>query len=199
MADALILAPHLLRTHLVCYPHHHTLVADIMGDIAATQSYPPPSASPVTGGLARTKSPAAISPQPSNRANLIREIACHVNLIIAGWGDASSGPLIPYIQAYYGLSYEVVSLLFVGAMVGSVAGALSNGHLAVQFGMGRVITIGAVIQGVGYCFLIPAFNFPSFPVVYGVVGSVLCRLAPSRGGPGGVADTRPPFARRAQH
>lgn len=53
-------------------------------------------------------------------------------MLIAGWSDASSGPLIPYIQvsrstvsllcanadsrlqAYYGISYTVVSMLFVG-------------------------------------------------------------------------------------
>lgn len=40
--------------------------------------------------------------------------------MIAGWSDASSGPLIPYIQAYYGVSYTIVSMLFVGQMIGWV-------------------------------------------------------------------------------
>lgn len=34
-------------------------------------------------------------------------------MVIGGWSDASAGPLLPYIQAYYGISYTVVSTLFI--------------------------------------------------------------------------------------
>lgn len=33
--------------------------------------------------------------------------AGHSTLVIAGWSDASSGPLIPYIQQFYGISYTI--------------------------------------------------------------------------------------------
>ncbi|GAA5867978.1 hypothetical protein JCM1840_003639 [Sporobolomyces johnsonii] len=100
----------------------------------------------------------------------IKEASCHASMVIAGWSDASSGPLIPYIQSYYGISYTVVSMLFVGQMVGFLTAALANSALTSKFGLGKVMTMGAVIQAVAYALLIPAFPFPLFPVCYAISG-----------------------------
>jgi fucose permease len=82
----------------------------------------------------------------------------------------SSGPLIPYIQDFYSASYEIVSLLFVGQMCGFLLGAFTNGWLTTRYGIGKVITMGAIVQAFGYVFLVPAFPFPVFPVCYAVIG-----------------------------
>lgn len=129
-----------------------------------TSSSPPPS---VAGS---TSSHATAAHPKSNRDAVMKEIACHSTLVIAGWSDASSGPLIPYIQAYYGISYTIVSMLFVGQMVGFLSAGFLNTHLTERFGLGRVITLGAVIQAFGYVFLVPAFPFPVMPCCYGVIG-----------------------------
>lgn len=166
-----------------------------MGDAAAAHSYPPspphhpplpptiPHAAPTTTAAIHPPTPLPSTPKsthskqgrtstlaPTKKDMLIKELSCHATLIIAGWSDASSGPLIPYIQAQWSLSYTTVSLLFVGQMVGFLAGALSNGWLTGRYGMGRVITAGAVVQAVGYVFLIPAFGFATFPICYAILG-----------------------------
>ncbi|KAM0791850.1 hypothetical protein ACM66B_004107 [Microbotryomycetes sp. NB124-2] len=100
----------------------------------------------------------------------IKEAACYSCMIAAGWSDASSGPLIPYIQGYYSISYTVVSMLFVGQMSGFLAASFANSFATERFGLGKVIAVGGLIQALGYIFLIPAFPFPIMPVCYAVVG-----------------------------
>ncbi|BGP25716.1 hypothetical protein JCM10295v2_004649 [Rhodotorula toruloides] len=100
----------------------------------------------------------------------IKEASCHISLLIAGWADASSGPLIPYIQAHYHISYTVVSMLFVGQAVGFAVAAFANSFLTHRLGLGKVIALGAVIQACAYTLLIPAFPFPVFPVIYAISG-----------------------------
>ncbi|GAA5960701.1 hypothetical protein JCM8115_001803 [Rhodotorula mucilaginosa] len=100
----------------------------------------------------------------------IKELSCHISLVIAGWGDASAGPLIPYMQAHYKISYTVVSMLFVGQAAGFFVAALANSWLTHRFGLGKVIVIGAALQAFAYALLIPAFPFPAFPVIYAIGG-----------------------------
>jgi len=79
------------------------------------------------------------SAYPTPSGALTKELACHGTLIIAGWSDASSGPLIPYIQAFYGISYTVVSMLFVGQMVGFLCAGFLNGLLTQRWGLVRLV------------------------------------------------------------
>ncbi|GAA5926720.1 MFS transporter [Sporobolomyces koalae] len=121
--------------------------------------------------------PPAADPPAHSRANAIpekhhwiKEAACHATMLIAGWSDASSGPLIPYIQEHYGVSYTVVSMLFIGQAVGFLAAAGAMYLLVDRFGLGKVIVLGAALQATAYTFLIPAFPFPVFPILYCVSG-----------------------------
>ncbi|GAA6011802.1 hypothetical protein JCM10207_004249 [Rhodosporidiobolus poonsookiae] len=105
------------------------------------------------------------------RRRWIREASCLSICFIGGWGDSSSGPLIPYIQAYYGISYTVVSMLFVGQMVGYLVTALTGGWLSNKLGMGKLMVIGAALQSFSYAMLIPAFSsFAVMPVMYAIGG-----------------------------
>ncbi|GAA6059956.1 hypothetical protein JCM10212_001305 [Sporobolomyces blumeae] len=99
-----------------------------------------------------------------------KEASCHAAMLIAGWSDASSGPLLPYIQDYYDVSYTVVSMLFVGQAVGFLASAGATYFLTRRFGLGKAIVFGAALQAFAYALLIPAFPFPLFPVLYAVSG-----------------------------
>jgi fucose permease len=51
------------------------------------------------------------------RINIYRVLATFWSFIVAGLNDASYGPLIPYLEEYYGLSYLVVSLVFLSPFV----------------------------------------------------------------------------------
>ncbi|GJN87089.1 hypothetical protein Rhopal_000034-T1 [Rhodotorula paludigena] len=104
------------------------------------------------------------------RDSRTREFSCYWAMFIAGWSDASSGPLIPYIQAHYGLTYSVVSLLFLGFMAGYLAAAILCPPLTARFGIGKVIVVGACFQAIGFGLLIAAFPFPVFPVLFATAG-----------------------------
>ncbi|SCV73590.1 BQ2448_7516 [Microbotryum intermedium] len=73
-------------------------------------------------------------------------------------------------QAYFGVSYTVVSMLFIGQMVGFLTAGFSNSYWTEKYGLGKVITVGSFIQLFGYVFLIPAFAFPVMPVCYVMLG-----------------------------
>lgn len=68
-------------------------------------------------------------------------------------------------------SYTVVSMIFVGQMVGFVAAGLLCSKLIDRYGLGKVIAMGAIIQAAGYVFLIPAWSFPVMPVCYAILVS----------------------------
>ncbi|BGP17561.1 hypothetical protein JCM10213_004102 [Rhodosporidiobolus nylandii] len=108
--------------------------------------------------------------EKERRERIVRELSCHFSLFVAGWGDASSGPLIPYIQAHYGISYTVVSMLFLGQAVGFIAAGLACAPLTEKYGLGKVIVVGSALQALAYALLIAAFPFPAMPVLYAVGG-----------------------------
>ncbi|KAG8938451.1 hypothetical protein FRC00_000131, partial [Tulasnella sp. 408] len=60
------------------------------------------------------------------------------NLFVAGWNDATLGPLLPRIQEHYHVNFTVVSILFVVGCCGVITGALSNVYLSHRFGFGKV-------------------------------------------------------------
>ncbi|RYP24979.1 hypothetical protein DL765_000207 [Monosporascus sp. GIB2] len=63
------------------------------------------------------------------RSNIVRIAACFWSFTVMGANDAAYGPLIPYIQEYYGLTYVVVSLLFLSPFVGYTIAAFLNDWL----------------------------------------------------------------------
>ncbi|KAK4046948.1 hypothetical protein OIV83_005739 [Microbotryomycetes sp. JL201] len=119
-----------------------------------------PTKSPDSNGLRSSTSRAPGEPE----FGWIKEASCYMCMIAAGWSDASAGPLLPYIQAYYGINYTV------GQMTGFLAASFANTFATERFGLGKVIAAGGMIQAMGYIFLIPAFPFPIMPVCYAVVG-----------------------------
>lgn len=49
------------------------------------------------------------------RTEYIHLSTLYWNLLLAGWNDASTGPLLPRIQKVYHIGFTVVSILFVAA------------------------------------------------------------------------------------
>ncbi|RYP31528.1 hypothetical protein DL767_005706 [Monosporascus sp. MG133] len=78
------------------------------------------------------------------RSNIARVAACFWSFTVMGANDAAYGPLIPYIQDYYGLTYVVVSLLFLSPFVGYTIAAFLNDWLhrtAGQRGVGFLCSL----------------------------------------------------------
>nr|GAT55002.1 predicted protein [Mycena chlorophos] len=81
-------------------------------------------------------------------------------MFVAGWNDASLGPLIPRIQEQYHLGYTIVSLIFVFRCIGCLVGTVVTILLAPKLGFGKA---GSVILAVGNVFQVTAMlPFPVF-------------------------------------
>ncbi|KXJ88448.1 major facilitator superfamily domain-containing protein [Microdochium bolleyi] len=98
----------------------------------------------------------------SPRSNIPRVGACFFSFVVMGSNDAAYGPLIPYIQEYYGLSYTIVSLLFLSPFVGYTAAALLNNHVHLKFGQRGVAFFTGIAHLVAYIIIA---THPPYPVL----------------------------------
>ncbi|KAH8083215.1 MFS general substrate transporter [Filobasidium floriforme] len=107
---------------------------------------------------------ASIVRKLTSKQELIVFSACCISLFQAGWNDASSGPLLPSLQARYEIRYLVMSIIFPVQCAGFITGALSNVWLTDRFGLGWVVLIGGGFQTLSFalnCWLPP---YPLFVV-----------------------------------
>ncbi|KAJ7572557.1 MFS general substrate transporter [Mycena floridula] len=91
-------------------------------------------------------------------------------MVLAGWNDGSTGPLLPRIQEVYNIGFAVTSILFILACVGFIGGAFLNLPLSEKMGFGKVIVLGSVFQMVAYTLQAPALPFPVFVLSYCING-----------------------------
>ncbi|UNI16615.1 hypothetical protein JDV02_003039 [Purpureocillium takamizusanense] len=77
------------------------------------------------------------------RRNSYRLGAAFWCFLVMGANDSAYGPLIPYLEKYYDLTYIVVSLVFLSPFIGYVASALLNNTLHHKFGQRGVALICA--------------------------------------------------------
>ncbi|KAK7056396.1 hypothetical protein VNI00_002950 [Paramarasmius palmivorus] len=91
-------------------------------------------------------------------------------LFLAGWNDATTGPLLPRYQEVYKVNDTIVSLIFIFACVGFVAGAAINIPLSTKYSFGTLITAGALLQVVGYTLQSTGLPFPAFILAYAING-----------------------------
>ncbi|KAI0760128.1 MFS general substrate transporter [Fomes fomentarius] len=106
------------------------------------------------------------------RKSLIHFAALCWCLLVNGWNDATTGPMIPRVQERYGVGFAIVSMLFVCNAIGFLSGAFTNVYLTERFGFGK-LTTGAACQIGAYVMLIPAGPFPVMCVAYLIIGFTL--------------------------
>ncbi|TFY55750.1 hypothetical protein EVG20_g9203 [Dentipellis fragilis] len=105
-----------------------------------------------------------------------------LTMLLAGWNDASTGPLLPRIQAVYHVGFAIVSLVFVLSSVGFVVGSISNVVFNDKLGFGKTMVLGSASCVAGYAIQISAPPFPVFTIGYFLNGFGLALLnAPSNG------------------
>ncbi|KAB8237178.1 putative MFS transporter [Aspergillus alliaceus] len=68
------------------------------------------------------------------RRNILKTLATFWSFLVMGANDAAYGPLIPYLEKYYNLSYTVVSLVFLSPLGGYTLAALLNNKIHTRFG-----------------------------------------------------------------
>lgn len=105
------------------------------------------------------------------RRHLLQAAALYANAAaLSGWNDASTGPLLLTIQAHYGVTYLVVSILFICNFIGFFSAALLNVWLTDRLGFGKTILLGATLQMVSYAMQSPAPPFPLYLISFAVAG-----------------------------
>ncbi|KZV98104.1 MFS general substrate transporter [Exidia glandulosa HHB12029] len=91
-------------------------------------------------------------------------------LFLAGWNDASLGPLLSTIQNYYGIGYTEVSTIFLSKCGGFIIGSFSSLWLTDKIGFGKCLVLGAVVQALAYAGQVPAPHFAVLDVMNVFVG-----------------------------
>ncbi|KAL1727127.1 major facilitator superfamily domain-containing protein [Schizophyllum commune] len=109
------------------------------------------------------------------REGYLQLFAVFWSMILLGWNDGTTGPLLPRIQTVYDVNYTIVSLLFVSACTGFVAGAIINVPLSTRLGFGKRLTdelcSGSALQVIAYAVDATAPPFPVLCVAYAVNGA----------------------------
>ncbi|KAH0008836.1 MFS general substrate transporter, partial [Aureobasidium melanogenum] len=72
------------------------------------------------------------------------------SLAVTGMNDASYGPLLPYLESYYDLSYIIVSLVFLSPFAGYTLSALINNSIHMKFGQRGVAVIAPAAHLIAY-------------------------------------------------
>ena len=102
--------------------------------------------------------PSASNP-PRNRWRLA---AAGVMFLLMGLNDAATGALIPYLEKEYGVSYGVVSLIFITNAIGFISIVPVCQLIEAKLGRARSCAVAACLMSIGYIALVCA---PPFPVV----------------------------------
>jgi fucose permease len=104
------------------------------------------------------------------RINMLRVFATFYSFIILGLNDAAYGALIPYLEEYYGISYIVISLVFLGPVVGYIGSAATNNLIHMHFGRRGVAAVCAGSHLVAYAVVAVHPPYPVLVVVFVLAG-----------------------------
>ncbi|KAI1644647.1 MFS general substrate transporter [Daldinia loculata] len=124
-----------------------------------TSSLPPPSTT--TDVVQRWNYP---------RKNIPRVASCFWSFVVMGANDAAYGPLIPYIQAHYDLTYLIVSLIFLSPFVGYTAAAFLNNIIHLKAGQRGVAFISSGCHLLAYIIIAVHPPYPVLVITFIIAG-----------------------------
>ncbi|RLL94100.1 hypothetical protein CFD26_103627 [Aspergillus turcosus] len=75
------------------------------------------------------------------KSNIYKTLATFWCFLVMGANDAAYGPLIPYLEQHYSLTYTIVSLVFLSPLGGYILAALTNNHIHLRLGRRGVAII----------------------------------------------------------
>ncbi|KAJ6489886.1 major facilitator superfamily domain-containing protein [Mycena sanguinolenta] len=114
-----------------------------------------------------------LKPQQSRRQLTAERIQFYTlcwSIIVTGWNDGTTGPLLPRIQRVYDIGYRTVSLLFVFATIGFITGAIVNVPLSDRLTFGQLMVFGAFLQVIAYAIDAAAPPFEVLCLGYAING-----------------------------
>ncbi|KAI1303800.1 major facilitator superfamily domain-containing protein [Xylaria venustula] len=104
------------------------------------------------------------------RANTPRVAACFYSFLVMGANDAAYGPLIPYLQDYYHLSYIIISLVFLSPFIGYTAAAVLNNFFHLHLGRRGVALIASCSHIIAYIIIAVHPPYPVLVVAFALAG-----------------------------
>ncbi|PLB44804.1 MFS transporter [Aspergillus steynii IBT 23096] len=106
------------------------------------------------------------TPEPEKwnhpRPNIWKVFATFWSFLVMGANDAAYGPLIPYLETHYNLSYTIVSLVFLSPLGGYTLAAVLNHKIHMRFGRRGVAWISPGCHLIAY---IVNCLHPPYPVL----------------------------------
>lgn len=105
------------------------------------------------------------------RMNIYRVLATFWSFVVMGMNDASYGAIIPYLEAYYDLNYNIVALVFLSPFAGYNIAALLNNTIHLKLGQRGIAFLGPSLHIIA--FTINCLH-PPYPVL--VVSFILAGL-----------------------
>ncbi|KAF2101051.1 putative MFS transporter [Rhizodiscina lignyota] len=106
----------------------------------------------------------------SPRTNVPRVFAAFYAFIVVGMNDASYGPLIPYLEPYYNISYTIVSLIFLSPFLGYSLAALSISTIHMHFGQRGIAVVAPLCHLISYIIISVHPPYPVLVVLFILVG-----------------------------
>ncbi|KAL4889305.1 major facilitator superfamily domain-containing protein [Aspergillus ambiguus] len=108
----------------------------------------------------------------------LKVLAVYWTFLIMGANDAAYGPLIPYFEAYYGISHTTVSFLFLSPVCGYMLAAILNNEIHVRLGRRGIACIHSLCHLLTF---VVVTTHPPYPVlvVFLAIGGVGNGLADS--------------------
>ncbi|TWU72322.1 hypothetical protein ED733_000817 [Metarhizium rileyi] len=128
---------------------------------------PCPTALPAEHGDSEPPAVAAVERWNESRANVYRTAACFFCFLVMGANDSAYGPLIPYLEKYYDLTYVVVSLVFLSPLVGYVCSAIVNNYFHHRFGQRGIAIVCGGCHAAAY--IIIALHPPYVVLVFAFI------------------------------
>ncbi|ONH67243.1 Bypass of stop codon protein 6 [Cyberlindnera fabianii] len=99
----------------------------------------------------------SISNPPMNRYRVIAGCAF---VFTCGMSDGALGALLPHIEAYYNISYAIVSLLWLGNAIGFITIAFTAHWIDSFLGLQKVLTVSVALYTVMFALISSGTLFP---------------------------------------
>ncbi|KAI0382291.1 MFS general substrate transporter [Hypomontagnella monticulosa] len=104
------------------------------------------------------------------RKNIARVASCFWSFVVMGSNDAAYGPLIPYLQEYYDLTYLIVSVVFLSPFVGYTAAAFLNNTIHLKTGQRGVAFLCSSCHLASYIIIAVHPPYPVLVIAFMLAG-----------------------------
>ncbi|KAL6352523.1 hypothetical protein LRP88_14290 [Fusarium phalaenopsidis] len=85
-----------------------------------------------------------------SKETTFRTLSCYFAFTIYGMNDGTPGAMVPHLESYYSLPYSIVSLIFLGPMLGCITAAFTSNRLHERFGRRGVAAFATGSYAISY-------------------------------------------------